>query len=164
MKKSTKKIINHLKQYIGIEIIRTQPTFGRTWPVDWSNTSEPIILLGFTPDGCIKYRYRKTSIFGDTERMLPFDFTDLNWVTYKKALTPKHNVLNKWRGKEIKRVRPTATYDGSSFMCEYDFQKLPTLVSASKHHMVIEHHGGCLEGVRFILRADFIKSEDWVLA
>lgn len=164
MKKSTRKIINYLKQYIGLEIIRTKPTSGRTCAVDWSNTSEPIILLGFTSDGCIKYRHRKTSIFGDTERTLPFDFTDRNWVTYKKALRAKHNVLNKWRGKEIKRLRPTATCGDRSYMCEYSFEKAPTLVSASKYHMVIEHHDVGLEGLKTILRADYIKPEDWALA
>lgn len=166
MKKSTRKVVNYLKQYIGLEIIRTKPTSGRTWTVDWSHSDEPIILLGFTSDGCIRYRHSgfNKTVFGNKEYILPFDFTDRNWVTYKKALRAKHNVLNKWRGKEIKRLRPTATCGDRYYMCEYSFEKAPTLVSASKYHMVIEHHDIGLEGSKTILRADYIKPEDWALA
>lgn len=166
MKKSTRKIINHLKQYIGLEIIRTQPTSGRNWTVDWSHTSEPIILLGFTADGCIRYRHAgfRQKIFGNKEYILPFDFTDRNWVTYKKVLRAKHNVLNKWRGKRVKRVRPTATCGDRSYMCTLGCEDSVTLVSASKYHMVIEHHDFLFEGKRTVLRADYIKPEDWVLA
>lgn len=55
MKNSTRKIINHLSKYIGLEVIRTKPTQDKIG--DWSMTSAPIIILGFTEDGCIKYRY-----------------------------------------------------------------------------------------------------------
>lgn len=155
MKKSTRKIINHLKQYIGLEVVRTKPTSGITWSGDWSHTDEPIIILGFTSDGCIRYRYSND----DRERTMPFAFTDRNWVTYKKAQRAKHNVLNKWRGKRIRRIRPTATCGDRSFMDD-----APTLISASKYHMVIEYHMIGLEGRKCILRSDYMKPEDWVLA
>lgn len=162
MKKSTRKIINYLKQYIGLEVIRTKPTSDIG---DWSHTDEPIIILGFTSDGCIRYCHSGFGkiVFGDKEYILPFSFTDRNWITYKKAQRAKHNVLNKWRGKRIQRVRPTATCGDRSYMrCAY--QKAPTLVSASKYHMVIELHDTFLEGDKTVLRADYIKPEDWVLA
>lgn len=159
MKKSTRKIINHLKQYIGLEVVRTKPTQGLIWSGDWSYTDEPIIILGFTSDGCIRYRHPER----DNEHTLPFGFTDRNWVTYKKALRAKHNVLNKWRGKRIRRVRPTATCGDRSYMCRFGLDRAPTLVSASKYHMVIEHNDMGLEGVKSVLRADYINPEDWVL-
>lgn len=166
MKKSTRKIINHLIQYIGLEVVRTKPKQGLIWSGDWSYTDEPIIILGFTSDGCIRYRHpeREARIFGNKEGTLPFSFTDRNWVTYKKALRAKHNVLNKWRGKRIKRVRPTATCNDHSYMCRFPFQQPPTLISASKYHMVIEHNDIGLKGHKSVLRADYIKPEDWVLA
>lgn len=166
MKKSTRKIINHLKQYIGLEVIRTKPTQGLIWSGDWSHTDEPIIILGFTSDGCIRYRHSGFGkiVFGDEEHILPFSFTDRNWITYKKAMRAKNNVLNKWRGKRIRRVRPTATYGDHSYMCRFGLDRAPTLVSASKYHMVIEHHDAGLEGDKSLLRADYINPEDWVLA
>ena len=166
MKKSTRKIINHLKQYIGLEVVRTKPTQGLIWSGDWSHTDEPIIILDFTSDGCIRYRHsgRHARIFGNKEDTLPFSFTDRNWITYKKALRAKHNVLNKWRGKKIMRLRPTATFGDRSFMLDNVFTKAPTLISASKYHMVIEHNDVGLEGDKSLLRADYINPEDWVLA
>lgn len=165
MKKSTRKIINHLKQYIGLEVVRTKPTQGIIWAGDWSYTSEPIIILGFTSDGCIRYCHAESSgLFDNKEDILPFSFTDRNWITYKKAMRAKHNVLNKWRGKKIKRIRPTATCGDRSYMCQHVFDSAPTLVSASKYHMVIMYNGFLQKGHKHLLRADYIKPEDWVLA
>ena len=133
---------------------------------DWSNTSNPIIILGFTEDGCIKYRYSGFDkiVFGNKVYTLPISFTDRNWITYKKACRAKKNELNKWRGKKIKRIRPTTTCGDRSYMCELSFEEAPMLVSASKYHMVIQHNNVGLKGKKSILRADYIKPEDWVLA
>lgn len=159
MNKSTKKIVHYLSKYIGHEIIRTKPA-GRYG--DWSHTDSPMFLLGFTSDGCIKCRYRR---YGkDIERVLPLHFTDYNWITYKKALKAKGNELNKWRGKKIKRIRPTAKIHDGSFMCKFDSDAPVTLVSASKHHMVIMHNAPSLKGNTYILNSAYVKPEDWVLA
>ncbi len=155
MKKSTRKVINHLRQYVGHEILRTKPTNG-----DWSFTDDsPLLLVGFTSDGCIRYRYTgsEARFFGYDEFVLPFYFTDRNWITYKKAFKAKGNVLNKWRGKKIRRIRPTSTCGDRSFMSG----DAPTLISASKYHMVIE----CgLKGTKCVLRSDYMNPEDWELA
>lgn len=153
MKKSTRKVISsHLKQYVGHEIIRTKPARG-----DWSYTDDdPLLLVGFTSDGCM--RCRKTGfdalIFGEEEFTLPFCFTDRNWITYKKALRAKGNELNKWRGKKIRRIRPTTLGDRS-----YMSGAAPILISASKYHMVIMDN---ME--KYVLRSDYMKPEDWELA
>lgn len=162
MKKSTKKVINSLSKYIGHEIIRTKPAHG-----DWSYTSrDALLLVGFTSDGCIRYRHTgiEANLLGNEEYVLPFYFTDRNWITYKKALKAKSNELNKWRGKKIKRIRPTATIGDRSYMCEFGFEEPVTLVSASKYHMVIMHNDFLLKGKTSVLRSDFINPEDWVLA
>lgn len=151
MKKSTRKVINCLRRYVGHEVLRTSPVCG-----DWSYTDSPILLVGFTSDGCIRCRY--TGIDEDEEFVLPFQFTDFNWITYKKALKAKGNELNKWRGKKIRRIRPTSFGD-SSFM---DGDAL-TLISASKHHMVIMYNGGFMEGIKFVLRSDYMNPEEWEL-
>ena len=166
MKKSTKKIINTLSKYIGLEIIRTKPTSAIGYVKDWSYTSDPIVLIGFTADGCIRYRHTgmEARFFGNEEYTLPFSFTDRNWITYKKALRAKNNELNKWRGKKIKRIRPTATCGDRSYMCEYGFEEPPTLISASKYHMVIMNNDIGLKGDKSILRSDYMNPEDWVLA
>ena len=156
MKKSTRKVINHLRQYVGHEVLRTKPACG-----DWSYTDDsPLLLVGFTSDGCIRYRHTgmKARILGDEEFVLPFHFTDRNWVTYKKALKAKSNELNKWRGKKIRRIRPTSTT--GAFMSGID----PTLVSASKHHMVIMYNVYWLKGTKIVLSSDYMNPADWELA
>ncbi len=158
MKKSTRKVINHLRRYVGHEVLRTKPACG-----DWSYTDDsPLLLVGFTSDGCIRYRHTgfEAQIFGNKEFVLPFCFTDRNWITYKKALRAKGNELNKWRGKKIRRIRPTSTIGDSSFMSG----KAPTLISASKHHIVIMRNDIGLEGTKSVLRLDFVNPEDWELA
>lgn len=161
MRKKTKKIVNRLSMYIGFEIIRTKPTLEE----DFSHTREPILLTGFTSDGRIRYRYvgMNAYIFGNEEFILPLSFTDRNWITLKKALKAEHNALNEWRGKKIKRICPTATGD-HSFIYEYDWSKPPTLISASRHHMVIMSNDAGLEGRKAVLNFDFVNSKDWVLA
>jgi len=162
MKKSTRKIINNLSKYIGLEIIRTKPTLEG----DWSYTGEHILLVGFTLDGRIRYRVSDEEAlwFGNKEFILPLSFTDGNWITYNKALRAKHNELNKWRGKKIKRVCSTSTCGDCSYMSTFSQSKAPTLISASKHHIVIMCNQICLEGEKRILGPDFANPEDWVLA
>lgn len=158
MKKSTRKIISRLNQYVGREMLRTKPTING----DWSYTTTPILLLGFTSDGKIRYRHLgiDAEIFGNDEYVLPLSFTDRNWITRKKAIKPKHNELNKWRGQRIKRICPTSTYGDRSFMGLYP----PTLLSASKSHMLIMLNYPLLEGQECILRSDYMNPNEWVLA
>lgn len=76
MKKALRKTINYLNQYVGHEILRTKPEHG-----DWSYThGDPILLVGFTPDGCIRYQHTRldAKILGDEEYVLPLHFTDRN--------------------------------------------------------------------------------------
>lgn len=101
MKKSIKKTINYLKQYIGCTIIRSKPSI--TGKKDYTNT--PIILLGFTSDGKIRYKRGNPNMFlgvnsdgkaitytnrimsyisGDKEYILPLEFTDRYWISYRK--------------------------------------------------------------------------------
>lgn len=159
MKKSIRKVINHLRQYVGHEVLRTKPTRG-----DWSYTDDsPLLLVGFTSDGCIRCRHTgfEAQIFGDDEEfVLPLYFTDRNWITYKKALRAKGNELNKWRGKKIRRIRPTSVCGDRSYMSG----DAPTLISASKHHMVIMHNDIGLKGKKHVLNSDYINPEDWELA
>ena len=158
MKRSTRKVINHLRQYVGHEVIRTKPVRG-----DWSYThGSALLLAGFTPDGCIKYRHtgREARSFGDEEFVLPIWFTDRNWITYKKALRAKGNKLNKWKGKKIRRIRPTATFGD----CSFTSGEAPTVISASKHHLMIMYNDIGLKGKKSLLGADYAFPEDWELA
>lgn len=151
-KKSTRKVVNHLRQYVGHEIVRTKPV---CW--DWSYTNNPLLLVGFTSDGCIRCRHTgiAAGTFGNEEFVLPLHFTDCNWITYKKALKAKGNVLNKWRGKKIRRIRPTSTCNDHSFMSG----DAPALISASKHHMVI-----MCNDIKCFLNSSYMNPEDWELA
>ena len=150
MKKSTRKVINHLRQYVGHKVIRTRPACG-----DWSYMGDsPLVLVGFTPDGRIKC----CQILGKQERILPIYFTDRNWITYKKALRAKGNKLNKWKGKRIRRIRPTVIFGDRSYMSE-----APTLISASKHHLVIICNDIDFKGEKRVLSADYANPEDWEL-
>lgn len=104
MEKSTRKAIKYLRRYIGHEIIRTEPAS----VLSWFPTGAPILLVGFTSDGCIRYRRTGISsiILGNDECVLPLHFTDRNWITLKKALRANNNLLNnllnKWNGENIK--------------------------------------------------------------
>lgn len=162
MKKSTRKTINYLSQYIGLKILRTKPV-----NCDGSYThDDPILLVGFTSDGCIRYRHTgfDARLLGDKEYVLPLHFTDRNWITYKKALRAKNNPLNQWQGKKVKRTIPVKRNGDCSYMCSYSFEKAPTLVSASRHHLVIEHNDIGLEGRQSILGPDFANPSEWELA
>lgn len=167
MKKSTKKTINYLKRYIGHEIIRTKPTSMG----DWSYTLHPIFLLGFTNEG------RMICNSEGKEIILSFDYINRNWISYKKALRAKNNKLNIWRGKRIKRIHPVyhnvkrkSARDRSfreivdkSFMCIFEHQKPPILVSASKHHIVLKLQNVGLEGEIVVVDERYAKFEDWTL-
>lgn len=157
MKKSIKKTVNYLKQYIGHEIIRTRPLHG-----DWSYTrDDPILLLGFTSDGCIKYRHTgfDAIALGNKEYVLDLHYTDRNWITYKKAIKAKNNQLNRWKGQKIRRIRPA---DNSiSFM---DKKDAPTLIAASKYHIVVMHNSVGIEGMKSTLDSRYNRLEDWEIA
>ena len=123
---------------------------------NWDFINDPLLLIGFTSDGCIRCRwtgYQKQT-FGDKEFVLPLGYTDCNWITYKEALKAKGNELNKWRGKKIRRIRPTSRGDRSWMTGE-----APTLISASEYHMVIR------VGIQeVVLGLEFVNPEDWDLA
>lgn len=166
MKKSTKKIIKALSRYIGHEIIRTK----RIDTGDGSYTDYPILLIGFTPEGEIKYRnvMGRQNMYGDAVHILPSSFTDRNWITYKKALRAKNNELNKWKGKKIKRVCPTQN-GNRAYMCEAPCGEFITLISASKHHLLIKNDNmmnnmNRLKGDEKILNYEFTNPKDWILA
>ena len=121
-----------------------------------SHCGYPIRLTGFTPKGEIKYR--QETAFGDEEKVLSIDYTDRKWITYKKALRPKHNPLNQWIGEKVIRIQPTKT-GSDSFM-----KKTVRLVSASKHHVVVgaSYRNGIK--IQIVLGFEFTNPEDWVLA
>lgn len=133
MKKSLKKTINHLENFVGHEMIRTKPTTNNN-RVIWSYTNEPVIFVGLTQDGCIKYIDPKLD---DKVRILPLTFTDRNWITFKKASKPKGNPLNKWRGKKVVRNCPTC-YGDESFLRSDVPGDEQILISASKYHIILE--------------------------
>lgn len=133
MKKSLKKTINHLENFVGHEMICTKPTTNNN-RVIWSYTNEPVVFVGLTQDGCIKYINSKLD---DKVRILPLTFTDRNWITFKKASKPKGNPLNKWRGKKVVRNCPTC-YGDYSFLRSDIPGNEQILISASKYHMILE--------------------------
>lgn len=148
--KTMKKTINRLSKCIGKEIIRTNPTYDG----DGSYIEKPILLLGFTTDGRIRYRHTTFSwLFGDEEKTLPISFTDMNWITYRKALRSGGTKLSKWKGKKIRRIKPTAMGD-KSFMDEP-----VTLLCASKSHMVVKDYRS-----EFVLDQRYTRFEDWIIA
>lgn len=150
MKKSLKKTIAHLRKFVGHEIIRTKPT---TDIGDWSYTDEPVVFVGFTQDGCIKYIDPR---LGDKVRIFPLTFTDRNWITLKKALKPKGNPLNKWRGKKVVRNCPTC-YGDNSFL-RGDIPAI--LISSSKHHIILADE---IVG-KIICDSKYNNPNDWELA
>lgn len=154
MKKSLKKTIAHLRKFVGHEIIRTKPT---TNVVDWSYTDEPVIFVGLTQNGCIKYIDPK---FDDkVGGVLPLTFTDRNWITFKKASRPKGNPLNKWRGKKVVRNCPTC-YGDKSFLRSDVPGDDQILISASKYHIILEDKSFG----EIICNSTFSNPNDWELA
>lgn len=122
-------------------------------------TDSPILLKGFTSDGRIIVCYlgRDAKIFGSEEKIFDIEFTDKNWITYKYALQPRDNPLNKWRGKRIRRIVPVMRLRADkSFMDNYD---APILVAASKYHIVVKTEFG-----NMVLSSDYARPKDWVLA
>jgi len=164
MKKSTRKTVERLKMYIGQDIVRTRPTqkIG-----DCSYTDEALTLIGFTPSGEMIVKNPEGSfgarVFGTKPEILPIYFTDTAWITYKKATKAKGNSLNKWKGKRIRRICPTAHVGDRSYMCDFG-EKAPTLISASKYHIFIEHNNIGIEGKRSLLRFEFANPNEWELA
>lgn len=155
MKKSLKKNLRYLERYIGKEIIRIHPVDG-----NWKHTNYPILLLGFTLDGKMRFQYTRDhlEIHGKEVFLLEEQYTDRFWITYKKAIKSKNNPLNKWKGRTIHRVRATITNEGA-------FMKMPVILkSASKHHMVVEATVDFLHGRVFVLDARFCNPEDWELS
>ena len=155
MGKSKEEVIEKLSKYVGKRIIRTRKTeFG-----DRSYTNESIVLLGFTDNGRI---IAETSI--SKKYILSPDFTDNNWMLYEKIFEPNAaNPINKWRWKKVKRIAPTQ--NGDCFgMCTRNSEKAPTLVAASKHHVVIISNSPGEEGEIIILESKFKNPKDWVLA
>lgn len=162
MKKSTKKIVKRLERYVGQKIIRT----GGTHHIgDFSYTENPLILKGFTLKGEMIVEYPKENVsFAGNKKTLPIYFTDDLWISYRKALRPASNKLNQWKGKKVRRTCCTKRIGDGSFMCKSDLEVPPTLVSASKHHVVIECNDCGFEGKRVILNCDFADPSEWELA
>lgn len=164
MKKSLKKTIAYLRQFVGYEMIRTKPT---TPIVDWSYTDEPVIFVGLTQNGCIKYIDPKLDECmkcidprsDGTVRILPLNFTDRNWITLKKASKPKGNPLNKWRGKRVVRKCPTCCGDYSFLRSDIPDNE-QKLISASKYHIILEDK---IVG-KIICDSRYNNLNDWELA
>ena len=155
MKKSLKKTVNYLTKYIGKEIVRTKPAVYFTGVKDLSYMNRRIELVGFTAKGTILY---KDLGLGDHISEMPIEFTDRNYITYKKAVRNGKHPLRKWVGKEITRIRPTATCGDRSYMGES-----VKLVSCSKHHMVINWKEGSFSFTS-LLGEEFMAPDDWKLA
>lgn len=98
----------------------------------------------------------------DAEGVLPFHFTDRNWITYEEALRAENNPLNKWKGKQIMRIRPAHPIS-DYFMSDSPYPA-PTLISASKYHMVIMHNDSVDKGETTVLCSAYTNPDDWVLA
>ena len=147
-------VVRDLRKYIGCVMIRTGPTSDG----EWSFTDQPIKIIGFTPDGRIKYRnlcwYKE--LMGGQLSFLPISFTDRNWCTYEEAFKTENDNFKRYIGRKIIRVRPTARGDTS-------FMNYPaTVISAYKHHMVVKY--SVVSERPIILGEEFMKPEDWQLA
>lgn len=165
MKKSLRKTINHLSQYIGVRIIRTQLSIYKDGRKDYSYTQGSIILTGFTKDGRIKYRHierHDLRLFGKEEYTLPVEMTDRNWISYRKALKAKNHSLNQWRGKQIKRTAPTKFGD-KTFMDADMYSDFPILIAASKHHVLVEVTNIFQGKIRYLLGCKYVDG-NWELA
>lgn len=151
MKKSVKKVVNRLKPLVGHEIIRIKPAHG-----DHSYADRPLTLLGFTDKGELIIRDEEFRDAQYHERVLPMEFTDPFWISYKKAQRPKNNLLNQWKGKYIRRIVPIEYpfYD-RSFMDPSDRYRL---IAASKHHVFLRRNGRTV-----ILNYLYANPKDWTL-
>lgn len=154
MKKAAKKAMKRLERYIGHDIIRVLPvTRTRCYRNECNNlikkamevecnsvyTSVPLTLMGFTADGKMQVHFPSYTIEGKLLGTQPFELPscciDTLWIPYKKALTAKGNPLNKWKGKKIRRIKPIKSMADSDAPFE---PWIGTLVSASKHHVILE--------------------------
>lgn len=153
MQHSTSNVITWLKNYVGREMIRSGPTTANIFPQDWSYTDAPVIIMGFTQQGEIICKHPGINALA---KVLPLSFTDRNWIPYNNVFDVTHTSFNQWRGKKIKRIRPTSTFGDRKYMSDSD---APILISASKYHMVVDTSQGTT-----ILRSDYMNPEDWILA
>lgn len=156
MKKAIKKNVNYLRRLIGHKIIRTKETaiYG-----DFSYTSDPVILKGFTEKGEMIIQLPKESIFFKLgECKLPIEFTDRNWKLYNRVRKVGDNKLNKWKGKKILRTVPTKHLGDRSYMDE------PVkLITASKYHIIFEFTEPFLQGKSYCANYDFSNPKEWKL-
>lgn len=78
-KTSNKDVIDYLSQFIGKEIIRTEPTSSG----DNSYLTQPIVFVGFTPyQDSMVYTTSENSDYHPDIGYLPFGFIDCNWKEY----------------------------------------------------------------------------------
>ena len=155
MKKTTKKFVKRLERYVGKEIIRIRQTH---FSGDYSFTDkDPIILLGFTPKGEMIVKYTGSRATVRETAILPLEFTDDCWISYKKAITASNNRLNKWRGKKVIRICATKRLEDRSYMRS---NYAPTFITASRHHVLIKND----KGRNILLNCDFANPNEWELA
>ena len=160
MNKAIRKNVNHLRRLVGHKVIRTKPTaVGR----DFSYTSDPLILNGFTKKGEMIVEFAEGTLerrlFSPRERTLPLHFTDCNWKLYSRVLNVEDSELSKWKGKKILRTTPSKRINDKSFMNEP-----AKLIAASKYHMIVEFTCRGLQGERCILNCDYTNPKEWKLA
>ncbi len=160
MNKAIRKNVNHLRRLVGHKVIRTKPTaVGR----DFSYTSDPLILKGFTKKGEMIVEFAEGTLerrlFSPRERTLPLHFTDCNWKLYSRVLNVEDSELSKWKGKKILRTTPSKRINDKSFMNEP-----AKLIAASKYHMIVEFTCRGLQGERCILNCDYTNPKEWKLA
>lgn len=169
-----KTVPEGLKKLIGKEIIRIGPTKNG----DWSYSGTPVLFEGFTSDNKMKIKsIKEYSIvfFNEETRELPLCFTDDKWILLKDALKAEDNELNKLIGKKIKRIRPVYNVrlfhgrmlpfdeykEDCSYMCKYGAIP-PTLVSASKYHMVVKDYDAERNEKLVIIGPRYSNPDDWV--
>ena len=169
-----KTVPEGLKKLIGKEIIRIGPTKNG----DWSYSGTPVLFEGFTSDNKMKIKsIKEYSIvfFNEETRELPLCFTDDKWILLEDALKAEDNKLNKLIGKKIKRIRPVYNVrffhgrmlafdeykEDCSYMCKYGAIP-PTLVSASKYHMVVKDHDAGGNEKLVIIGPRYSNPKDWV--
>lgn len=129
MKKSIKRIINkRLRKLVGHEIIRTAPTING----GKSHITVPVFLHGFTEKGELIVGYKKGTwhdeFFGT--HILAIEYTDKNWMLYRRVFISDNSPLNRWKGKKIRLCK--ATKNGGISFAKYPM----VLVAASKRHIL----------------------------
>jgi len=158
------EILTKMSKMIGYAIIRTAPTCSVE---DYSHSDSPILLLGFTERGAIRYQFLGANrrILDGCVHTLPLDFTDENWILYEEAfIEDSTNPLNKFKGEKIHRICPITVETIEDCESEYDYDRsymdnAVELVVASKHHMIVRDEDGKLN----IMHLQFSKPEEWAL-